>query len=90
MYVIFLDKDTKLQGLAAPSVLSMNQTLEAHSGSFSYYNYMMELHDIIGNVVSVCWNEKDNKLTSCDQQGLIVVWFLSKYVIWPLCSVFGM
>ena len=27
-----IDRDSKIKGLAAPSVLSMNQTLEAHQG----------------------------------------------------------
>ena len=29
---VFVGKDAKVKGLAAPSNLSMNQTLEGHSG----------------------------------------------------------
>ncbi|KAG9494630.1 hypothetical protein GDO78_002132 [Eleutherodactylus coqui] len=54
--------DAKLKGLAAPSNLSMNQTLEGHSGS----------------VQVVTWNEHFQKLTTSDQNGLIIVWMLYK------------
>ena len=30
--IIIVDKDAKVKGLAAPSTLAMNQTLEAHHG----------------------------------------------------------
>ena len=45
-----------------PSNLSMNQTLEGHSGA----------------VQCVTWNEGYRKLTSSDEQGLIIVWMLHK------------
>ena len=51
-----------MKGLAAPSNLSMNQTLEGHSGA----------------VQVVTWNEKHQKLTTSDQNGLIIVWMLYK------------
>ncbi|XP_062892582.1 WD repeat-containing protein 35 isoform X2 [Mobula hypostoma] len=54
--------DTRLKGLAAPSNLSMNQTLEGHSGA----------------VQVVTWNEHYQKLTTSDQNGLIIVWMLYK------------
>ncbi|KAM3870739.1 WD repeat-containing protein 35-like isoform 2-T2 [Diretmus argenteus] len=54
--------DAKLKGLAAPSNLSMNQTLEGHSGA----------------VQVVTWNEQYQKLTTSDQNGLIIVWMLYK------------
>ncbi|XP_063088248.1 WD repeat-containing protein 35 isoform X3 [Cavia porcellus] len=54
--------DAKLRGLAAPSNLSMNQILEGHSGS----------------VQVVAWNEQYQKLTTSDQNGLIIVWMLYK------------
>ena len=54
--------DIKVKGLAAPSNLSMNQTLDGHSG----------------NVQVVTWNEYHHKLTSSDQYGLIIVWMLYK------------
>ncbi|XP_054833887.1 WD repeat-containing protein 35 [Eublepharis macularius] len=53
---------TKSKGLATPSNLSMNQTLEGHSGS----------------VQVVTWNEQFQKLTTSDQNGLIIVWMLYK------------
>jgi len=52
----------KSKGMAAPSNLSMNQTLEGHNGS----------------VMCVCWNENYRKLTTSDQYGLIIVWMLHK------------
>ncbi|XP_074656125.1 WD repeat-containing protein 35-like isoform X2 [Tubulanus polymorphus] len=55
-------KDSKAKGLAAPSNLSMNQTLEGHSGA----------------VQVVTWNEHHQKLTTSDQYGLIIVWMLYK------------
>ncbi|XP_066495950.1 WD repeat-containing protein 35 [Tiliqua scincoides] len=54
--------EAKLKGLAAPSNLSMNQTLEGHCGS----------------VQVVTWNEQYQKLTTSDQNGLIIVWMLYK------------
>ena len=47
----------KSKGMAAPSNLSMNQTLEGHNGS----------------VMCVCWNENYRELTTSDQYGLIIV-----------------
>ena len=56
-------KDSKgAKGLAAPSNLSMNQTLEGHNGQIQ----------VVG------WNENHQKLTSSDQYGLIIVWMLYK------------
>uniref|UniRef100_A0A8C3LWV4 WD repeat-containing protein 35 n=1 Tax=Chrysolophus pictus TaxID=9089 RepID=A0A8C3LWV4_CHRPC len=54
--------EAKIKGLAAPSNLSMNQTLEGHSGS----------------VQVVTWNEQYHKLTTSDQNGLIIVWIIYK------------
>ncbi|XP_072811114.1 WD repeat-containing protein 35-like [Vicugna pacos] len=50
--------DAKLTGLAAPSTLSVNQNLKGHSGS----------------VQIVTWNEQYQKLTTSDENGLIIVW----------------
>jgi WD repeat-containing protein 35 len=50
------------KGLAAPSNLSMNQTLEGHKG----------------NVVVVVWNEQQQKLTTSDDTGTIIVWTIYK------------
>ncbi|XP_054288459.1 WD repeat-containing protein 35-like [Macrosteles quadrilineatus] len=55
-------KDGKVKGLAAPANLSMNQTLEGHSGK----------------VQVITWNENHQKLTTSDQSGLIIVWMLYK------------
>ncbi|XP_078204571.1 WD repeat-containing protein 35 isoform X5 [Callithrix jacchus] len=56
------ENDTKWRGLAAPSNLSMNQNLEGHSGS----------------VQVVTWNEQYQKLTTSDENGLIIVWMFYK------------
>ncbi|KAG5344860.1 WDR35 protein, partial [Acromyrmex heyeri] len=52
----------KSRGLAAASNLSMNQPLEGHNG----------------HVQVVTWNEEYQKLTSSDQNGVIIVWMLYK------------
>ncbi|XP_070284826.1 WD repeat-containing protein 35 isoform X2 [Myotis yumanensis] len=54
--------DAKLRGLAAPNNLSMNQNLDGHSGC----------------VQVVTWNEQYQKLTTSDQNGLIIVWMFYK------------
>lgn len=49
-------------GLAAPSNLSMNQTLEGHKASIQV----------------VVWNEQQQKLTTSDNDGVIMVWMMYK------------
>ena len=56
------DPEAKLKGIASPSNLSMNQTLEGHSGG----------------VMCVAWNPQHRKLTTSDGAGLIIVWMLHK------------
>ena len=55
-------KDQKTRGVAAPSNLSMNQTLDGHKGA----------------VVCVTWNANYRKLTTSDETGLIIVWMMHK------------
>nr|CAI5867674.1 unnamed protein product [Callosobruchus analis] len=50
------------RGLAASSNLSMNQTLEGHTD----------------NIKVLVWNESHKKLTTSDQNGVIIVWMLYK------------
>ena len=52
--------DAGAGGVAAPSNLSMNQTLEGHTGS----------------VMCVTWNPLFRKLTTSDESGLIIVWMM--------------
>lgn len=54
--------DPRLKGVAAPSSLSMNQTLEGHKEA----------------VCCVTWNSNYRKLTTSDENGLIIVWMLHK------------
>ena len=54
--------DPRLKGVAAPSSLSMNQTLEGHKEA----------------VCCVTWNSSYRKLTTSDENGLIIVWMLHK------------
>eukprot|EP01039_Chlorochromonas_danica_P006054 gene6054-6668_t len=54
--------DALLQGVAASSNLSMNQTLEGHNGG----------------VMCVTWNPIYRKLTTSDESGLIIVWIMHK------------
>lgn len=56
------DGGTKSRGLAATSNLSMNQTLEGHNE----------------NIQVIVWNEFHKKLTTSDQNGIIIVWMLYK------------
>ena len=49
---MFSGKDAKVKGLAAPSNLSMNQSLEGHSGKYVYSSFYC---------VSVCVCEKERK-----------------------------
>jgi WD repeat-containing protein 35 len=52
----------KKEGAPPSSNLSMNQTLEGHSGK----------------VMCVTWNALYRKLTTSDETGLIIVWMLHK------------
>ena len=49
-------------GMAAPSNLSMNQTLEGHKAAVNV----------------VVWNDTQQKLTTSDREGVITVWMLYK------------
>lgn len=51
-----------MKGVAAPTNLSMNQTLEGHNGT----------------VMCLAWNPTFKKLTTSDEKGLIIVWTLHK------------
>ncbi|KAL1124025.1 hypothetical protein AAG570_001795 [Ranatra chinensis] len=55
-------KDSKNKGLVTTANLSMNQNLEGHAGK----------------VQVITWNEHHQKLTTSDQNGLIIVWMLYK------------
>ena len=50
------------RGIAAPTNLSMNQTLDGHRGC----------------VVVATWNPAFRKLTTSDQNGLIIVWLMHR------------
>ena len=52
----------RMQGVAAPTNLSMNQTLEGHNGT----------------VMCLAWNPAFRKLTTSDEKGLIIVWTLHR------------
>ncbi|PAA80196.1 hypothetical protein BOX15_Mlig011636g3, partial [Macrostomum lignano] len=54
--------DGRVKGLAAPSNLTMNQSLEGHSGG----------------VHTIAWNEGHQKITTSDTNGLIIVWMFYK------------
>lgn len=57
-----VNADSKARGVAAPTNLSMNQTLDGHQGG----------------VVCCVWNKAYRKLTTSDQYGLIIVWMLHR------------
>lgn len=52
----------KSKNVGGTANLSMNQTLEGHSGQIQI----------------IAWNEQYQKLTSSDDNGLIIVWMLHK------------
>jgi len=54
--------DSRARGVAAPSNLSMNQSCEGHGGA----------------VVCCTWNSVFRKLTTSDENGLIIVWMLHR------------
>jgi WD repeat-containing protein 35 len=54
------------------SPLSMNQTLEGHSGKLFRHSRS------IGSILVTTWNSKFKKLTTSDSNGLIIVWVLHK------------
>lgn len=56
---------SRSRGLTATSNLSMNQTLEGHSE----------------NIQVITWNESHKKLTTSDQNGVIIVWMIYKVYI---------
>lgn len=58
------ESDGKARGLTASSNLSMNQTLEGHTESIRV----------------IAWNEIHKKLTTSDENGVIIVWMLYKGV----------
>ncbi len=51
--------------MAAPTNLSMNQTLEGHNGT----------------VMCLAWNPCHQKLTTSDEAGLIIVWSMHKGIL---------
>eukprot|EP01138_Halocafeteria_seosinensis_P016315 gb/GECG01016645.1/.p1 GENE.gb/GECG01016645.1/~~gb/GECG01016645.1/.p1 ORF type:complete len:1236 (+),score=172.06 gb/GECG01016645.1/:1-3708(+) len=51
-----------ITGVAAPTQLTMNQSLEGHNGA----------------VLVAAWNPQFQKLTTSDENGLIIVWVLHK------------
>lgn len=60
--VLKLEATDPRGGVAAPTTLTMNQTLDGHGGA----------------VVVATWNENNRKLTTSDESGLIIVWMLHK------------
>jgi WD repeat-containing protein 35 len=60
--VVKLEGKATGDGAAQTNALSMNQALEGHNG----------------NVMVAVWNENYRKLTTSDQNGLIIVWMLHK------------
>lgn len=62
LFVSVAREKSKTSTISAASSASFNQTLEAHSGQ----------------VQIIAWNEVHQKLTSTDDNGLVIVWTLHK------------
>lgn len=60
--ILCTGNEGKSKGLASAANLSMNQTLEGHNG----------------RVQVITWNEQHQKLTTSDENGLIIVWMMYK------------
>ena len=43
---------------------------------FSYIDFSQKLIYHKSNVSIILWNEKKEKLTTCDENGIIVIWYL--------------
>lgn len=56
------ETDPRTKGLTASSNLSMNETLEGHSD----------------NIRVMVWNENNQRLTTSDESGVIIVWMFYK------------
>lgn len=51
----------------------MNQNLQGHSGKTP-----REPHSVVGQIQVIQWNDSYHKLTTSDEQGLIIVWMMHK------------
>lgn len=56
------ESDSRTKSLAASSNLSMNETLEGHTD----------------NIRVMVWNENNQRLTTSDESGVIIVWMFYK------------
>uniref|UniRef100_A0A452QVN2 WD repeat-containing protein 35 n=1 Tax=Ursus americanus TaxID=9643 RepID=A0A452QVN2_URSAM len=86
--------DAKLRGLAAPSNLSMNQTLEGHSGESLYFMECFQLlcesswyEEMINNrnksvVRSMSWNADGQKICIVYEDGAVIVGSVDGNRIW--------
>ncbi|KAF0983873.1 hypothetical protein FDP41_007788 [Naegleria fowleri] len=63
--------DANQRGVTAPTSLEFNQGLGGHMGKESKDQQP-------SSVMRVSWNEENEKLTSCDANGLIIVWYFNK------------
>ncbi|KAF3844601.1 hypothetical protein F7725_007764 [Dissostichus mawsoni] len=73
------DDDAKLKGLAAPSNLSMNQTLEGHSGA--WYEEMINNRNK-SVVRSMSWNADGQKICIVYEDGAVIVGSVDGNRIW--------
>lgn len=61
------------KGSALQNGISMNQTLEGHSGLYKFF-----WSNRLGTIQLITWNEQFEKLTTADEHGVIIVWMLYK------------
>jgi WD repeat-containing protein 35 len=63
------------RGLAAPTFLAMNQSLESHKGPSDRHRWP---YSAAGHVPQAVWNFQHKKLTTAEASGSIIVWVLHK------------
>ncbi|VDD82634.1 unnamed protein product [Mesocestoides corti] len=68
-----VNKCENTKGLTSQIDLSMNQTLKGHSSMFVTNGL-----NCLGTIQIITWNDSFEKLTTADEEGVIIVWALCK------------
>lgn len=78
--IIKLDSEKGANGVAASGNLTLNQPLDGHNGIFEKPFLLKKKSFFLssGSVSVIAWNEHFKKVTTSDQNGLIIVWMTHK------------